>query len=248
LAIILFLPIAVKKNTIQAASGNPHVSKERIKSNHMKFSILSLTGIALFFFSSCVKDAGTGTSTISFQLKAAVSPVNGAAITWTAGSAGVASTKLEAKKNDSAQVEFKADPNAQIDLFGVVSISNVAIPSGTFRHVEFRSELQPLSGKPSLHLEGTYTAGGVTTPISFDVNTAINIKSERDSIVIAAAASNYTALTTIGLVTLTQDVTEPDLKAADRTSGKIIISATSNTAVYNKMLANLAKNQVVDFH
>jgi len=214
----------------------------------MKFSTLSLVGATLLFFSSCVKDAGTGTATVTFQLKAAVSPVNGAAITWTAGSAGVASTKIEAKKNDSTQVEFKSDPNAQVDLFGAISITNVAIPSGTFRHVEFRSELQPLNSKPSLHLEGTYTAGGVTTPITFDVNTAITIKSERDSIVIAGSSSSYTALTTIGLVTLTQDVTEPDLKAADRVSGKIVISSTSSIAVYTKMLANLAKTQVVEFH
>ncbi len=213
----------------------------------MKFSTLSLIGATLFLFSSCVKDAGTGNASISFQLKAAVSPVNGAAITWTAGSAGVASTKIEAKKNDGTNVEFKSDPNAQVDLFGTVSITNVAIPAGTFRNVEFRSELQPLSSKPSLHLEGTYTAGGVTTPISFDVSTAIIIKSERDSIVIAGSTSSYTALTTIGLITLTQDVTEIDLKAADRTSGKIVISATSNMAVYTKMLANLAKPQVIDF-
>ena len=209
--------------------------------------ILSVVFATLLFFSSCVKDAGTGSSSVTFQLKAAVSPVNGAAITWTAGSAGVASTKIEAKKNDSTKVEFKSDPNAQVDLFGAVNITNVAIPSGTFRHVEFKLELQPLSSKPALHLEGTYTAGGVTTPISFDVNTAITVKSERDSIVIAGSTSSYTALTTIGLITLTQDVTEPDLKAADRTSGKIIISSSSNIFVYNKMLANLAKPQVIEF-
>jgi hypothetical protein len=213
----------------------------------MKFFTLSVTAIFLLSFSSCVKDAGTGTSNISFQLKAAVSPVNGAAITWTAGSAGVASTKIEAKKNDSSAVEYKSDPNSQVDLFGAVSITNIAIPTGTFRHVEFWSELQPLNGKPSLHLEGTYTAGGVTTPISFDVNTAITIKSEKDSIVVAAN-NNYTAITSVGLVTLTQGVTEADLKAADRTSGKIIISSTVNIPVFTKMLANLNLKQVIDFH
>ncbi|MEO8173688.1 MAG: hypothetical protein ABI581_11415 [Sediminibacterium sp.] len=210
-----------------------------------KFTLIASVAF-LFAFSSCVKDAATGTGSINFQLKALVSPVNGAAITWTAGSAGVASTKIEAKKNDAA-VEFKAEPNSQVDLFGAVNISNVAVPAGTFRSVEFSSELQPLSGKPALHLEGTYTAGGVTTPISFDVNTAITVKSKRDSIVIAASSA-YSASTSVGLVTLTQDVTEADLKAADRTSGKIIISSTSNIPVYTKMFANLGKTQVVDFH
>ncbi len=214
----------------------------------MKTFILSLAAAMVLFFTSCVKDAGTGTSSITFQLKAATSAVNGAGIVWTAGTAGVASTKIEAKKNDSSAVEFKADPNVQLDLFGAVNISNISVPSGTFRHVEFRTELQPLSSKPTLFLDGNYTAGGVTTPISFDVETAVTVISDRDSIVIAATTSTYTALTTVALVTLTQDVTEADLKAATRNSaGKIIISAVSNVAVYNKMLANLAKPQVIDF-
>ena len=212
----------------------------------MKTILLSFSGALVLFFLSCVKDAGTGISTISFQLKAAVSPVNGAAITWTAGTAGVASTKIEAKKNDVA-VEFKADPNAQLDLFGAVSISNISIPAGTFRNVEFRSELQPMNSKPALYLEGTYTAGGVTTPIYFEVGTAVNVSAQKDSIVIVSASANYTALTTVGLITLTSDVTEADLKAATRVNGKIPISLGVNPFVYNKMLANLAKTQVIEF-
>ncbi|MES2004799.1 MAG: hypothetical protein V4450_09775 [Bacteroidota bacterium] len=213
----------------------------------MKTTILTLFVALSLLFTSCVKDAGTGTATVSFQLKAAVSPVNGAAITWTAGTAGVANTKIEAKKNDSSAVEFKSAPNAQVDLFGAVNIANVAIPTGTFRHVEFWLELQALNSKPVLFLDGTYTAGGVTTPISFEAGSAITIKSSLDSMIISSASGNYTSLTTLGLVTLTQDVTEPDLKAATRTSGKIIISSSSNTPVYAKMMANLAKPQVCTF-
>jgi len=213
----------------------------------MKTILLSLGSAMVLLLGSCAKDAGTGTANVSFQLKAAISPVNGAAITWTAGTAGVASTKIEAKKNDSTAVEFKADPSAQVDLFGAVSITNVSVPTGTYRHVEFWSELQPLNSQPSLFLSGTYTAGGVTTPISFSVGTAITVKAGIDSMVIASVSGNYTALTTLGLITLTQDVTEPDLKAATLTSGKIVISSTSNVAVYNKMLANLGKTQVCSF-
>ena len=213
----------------------------------MKTTLLSLTVAITLLFTSCVKDAGTGTSTVAFQLKAAVSPVNGAGITWTAGTAGVANTKIEAKKNDSTDVEFKSAPNAQVDLFGAVSISNVSIPTGTFRHVEFRLELQALNSKPVLFLDGSYTAGGVTTPISFEAGSALLIKSSIDSIVISSANANYTSLTTLGLVTLTQDVTEADLKAATRTNGKIVISSGSNAPVYTKMMANLAKTQVCSF-
>jgi hypothetical protein len=213
----------------------------------MKRSFLPLSLFLSLLVTGCVKDANTGSSTITFQLKAASSSVNGAAITWTAGSAGVANDKIEARKNDSTAVEFKASPNLQVDLFGAVNITNVAVPSGTFRNVEVRSELQPMGGQPSLHLQGTYTAGGVTTPVTFDVATAVNVTTHLDSIVITAAAS-YTALTTVTLVTLTQDVTEADMKLADRVSGNIVISATSSTTVYNKMLANLVKPQVITFH
>lgn len=213
----------------------------------MKKTILSFAAALTLLFTSCVKDAGTGTSTVAFQLKAAVSAVNGAAITWTAGTAGVANTKIEAKKSDNTDVEFKSAPNAQVDLFGAVNISNVAIPTGTFRKVEFWLELDALNSKPVLFLDGTYTAGGVTTPISFEAGNSLTIKSSVDSIVISSANANYTSLTTLGLVTLTQDVTEADLKAASRTNGKIVISSASNAPVYTKMMANLAKTQVCSF-
>jgi hypothetical protein len=213
----------------------------------MKRIVLALFGASILLFSSCVKEAGTGTSTVNFQLKAAVSPVNGAAITWTIGSAGVYSTKIQGKKSDSTSVEFKAIPAIQVDLFSTINISNVAIPTGTYRGLQFTIELHDIGGKAPLRLEGTYTAGGVTTPIVFEVSGTTIIKCEKESIVIDANTASYTAITTLGLVTLTSDVTEADLKAADRTSGKIVISASTNVFVYNKMVANLAKNQVIEF-
>jgi hypothetical protein len=212
----------------------------------MKTALLSFSAAIILFFASCVKDAGTGTSTINFQLKAAVSPVNGAGIVWSAGAANVATTKFEAKKNDVA-VEFKAEPKTLVDLFGLVSISNIAIPTGTFRSVEFKSILQPLNSKPALYLEGNYTAGGVTTPVYLEVGTEVVISAKRDSVVIASASTNYTALTTLGLITLTNDVTEADMKAAARVAGKIPLTLGVNPFVYNKILANLAKTQVIEF-
>ncbi len=212
----------------------------------MKTLLLSFFAAFILFFSSCVKDAGTGTSSISFQLKAAVSPVNGAGIVWSAGTANVGVTKISARKNDVA-VEYTAEPKTLVDLFGLVSISNISIPSGTFRSVEFKSVLQPLNSKPALYLEGNYTAGGVTTPVYLEVGTEVTISAQRDSIVIASANANYTALTTLGLITLTSDVTEADMKAATRVNGKIPLSLGVNPLVYNKMLANLAKTQVIEF-
>ena len=213
----------------------------------MKTSILSFTVSLLLLFSSCQKNAAIGTSNISFKLKAGISPVNGAKIVWTTGTAGVSMAKIEAKKNDSTYVEFKTDTSLQINLFESVVITNIAIPIGNYGSVVFRTELKAINSKPTLFLDGNYTAGGVTEPISFEVATPLTIRSFQDNIILTIANGSYTSLTTLGLITLTQDVTELDLKACSQTSGKILISTNSNVFVYNKMIANLAKPQVVEF-
>src|SRR5205085_8887757 len=78
-------------STAQATLPVPAVSGYK-QIDTMKKIILVLF-IAPLFFASCVKDAATGTATVSFQLKAATSAVNGAGIVWTIGTAGVANTK-----------------------------------------------------------------------------------------------------------------------------------------------------------
>lgn len=213
----------------------------------MKQINMLLTGIALLLFSSCAKDPVAATSTIIFQLKAANSAVNGANINWTIGSAGVGATKIEVVKPDGSSAEFRTDPNVQLDLFGMSNVSNLNITGGTYRKVEFRSELSAFGGKPSLRMEGTFTAGGIATPIVLEIGTPVTVKSQIDSIIIAPVSSNYTAQTTINLPTLTTDVTEAELKVADRVSGKIILSASLNIATYNKVLTNLGKVQLISF-
>ncbi len=212
----------------------------------MKRAIIYLC-ISAVYFMSCTKSTDSSNSTINFQLKAANSPVNGAGIVWSAGTAGVATAKIESKKKDSGYVEFRVEPNTQIDLFGVLSISNVTIPVGTYYNNTCRLELQAMNNKPSLFLDGIYTAGGVSTPVSFEAAVPITIKSTKEIIEIAKGISTYNALTTLSLITLTTNVTEAEMKAAVRTGGKIIIARTSNDGIYFKMLANLAKNQVIEF-
>ncbi len=211
----------------------------------MKTAFLSLFA-SIIFLTSCTKEATTGSS-ITFQLKAFTSPVSGAQIVWTSGTAGVSRAKIEAKKNDSSYVEFTSEPNIQVDLFAAIDISKVTIPLGTYRNVTFRTDLKSLSSNPSLLLNGIYTAGGVATPISFKVDSTLTIKSVKELIEISATNTNYTAITSLTLNTLTTDITEANLKAATRTDGKIVISRVSNDLIYFKMLANLAKNQIVEF-
>ena len=99
----------------------------------------------------------------------------------------------------------------------------------------------------ALRLEGIYTAGGVGTPIVFEVGTPIELKAGKDSITITNASS-YLGLTTLTFALLTQGITEADLKAADKPGGKIILSASSNPGIYSKMLLNLDKCSAIEFH
>lgn len=208
--------------------------------------------IALFFasvilFTSCVKNDSTATGNVAFQLKALISPVQGASIVWTIGTASVTEVKLEAKKADNSEIEYKSNANVQVDLFAPVNLASVDIPKGTYTHLEFRSELASANNRAALRLEGLYTAGGVATPIVFEVGTPIELKAGKDSITITNASS-YVGLTTLTFALLTQGITEADLKAADKPGGKIILSTSSNPGIYSKMLLNLDKCSAIEFH
>lgn len=206
-------------------------------------AVLAFTAL----FASCVKNDNTAGSGIAFQLKALVSPVQGASIVWTIGTANVTEVKIEAFKSDNSQIEYKSKADTFVNLFAPVTIATVNIPKGTYRQLEFRSELAQASNHAALRLEGSYTAGGVSTPIVFECNTALEVKAKKDSIVVGEGAT-YAGITTLSLAVLTQGITEADLKAASQPGGKIIISANSNPGLYSKMLLNLESCGVIDFH
>lgn len=67
----------------------------------------------------------------------------------------------------------------------------MSIHTCTYRNAIFRTELKSFSSKPSLFLDGIFTAGGVATPISFRVDSTISIKSVKELIEIGSTNSNY---------------------------------------------------------
>ena len=213
----------------------------------MKLSKIAVFFAAIVFFTSCVKNDTTATGNVAFQLKALISPVQGASIVWTIGTASVTEVKLEARKADNSEIEYKSNANVQVDLFAPVNLASVAIPKGTYTHLEFRSELASANNHAALRLEGIYTAGGVGTPIVFEVGSPIELKAGKDSITITNASS-YVGLTTLTFALLTQGITEADLQAADKPGGKIILSASSNPGIYSKMLLNLDMCSGIEFH
>jgi hypothetical protein len=222
----------------------------------MKVSKLLMTGAAaMLLLVSCKKSStgGTTDSTMQFQLKTANSLVIVSRLTapgsilWTSGSAAATEEKLEAKK-DGSQLEFKSSGLQQINLFAsvVANMGNIVIPVGTYTEVEFKITINQNGSNPALELNGQYTSGtGVVTPVVFSLNSSFVLKAEQSNVTVTGN-STITALTTLDLSIISNGITQAMLNSATLTSGKIIISATSNVSIYNIITDNLLEFHHVD--
>ena len=217
--------------------------------------LFSITLATPLFFIACKKNKDSLSATSSFKYKltttnrnSIVARIAGGNVLWTSGYASATQVKFEAKKSDNSQVEFKSSAMQHIDLFAslVPVIGNISLPADTYKEVEFKGELAPSGSDAALELNGTFTSGAVTTPVTFTVNSPLEIKTEKNNVVIADNSS-YSALTNLNLSFLTQGITEAMLNSSTKTGGKIIISANSNTNLYTIMLANLDNSDEVEF-
>lgn len=222
----------------------------------MKLSKLFMTTAAIFIFASCNKsssDPATTNSSMVFQLKASNplvtvnKPGAPGSILWTSGSAAATEVKLEAKKNGS-QIEYKSSGNVQVDLFAsvVAGLGNISIPAGTYTEVEFKITLNQNGSNPAMELNGQYTSGtGVVTPVVFSLNSLFILKAEQSNVTVSGSNS-ITTLTTLDLSFVSSGITQAMMNSATITSGKIMISATSNVNLYNIIVGNLQQFHHVD--
>jgi hypothetical protein len=207
---------------------------------------------SLLFFASCKKN--TGSSGFKYKLTTSnrsnvVGRLAAGNITWSSGYGSANLLKFEAKNSSGTEVEYKSTVSQHIDVFTslATSVGTIDLPQGTYSEIEFKAELAPAGSDAALELTGTFTSGANTTPVVFTVNSPLEIKTEKNNVVISDNAS-YTALTTLNLSLLTSGITEAMLTRATKTGGKIVISASSNTGIYNTMLANLDGCDEVEFN
>jgi hypothetical protein len=222
----------------------------------MKTSKLLMTAaVALFLFGSCKKSGtdDTSSSGMQFQLKAAnpLVVVNLTAapgtILWSSGSATATEVKLEAKRNGS-ELEFKSTGLQQVDLFAsvIAGLGNVTLPAATYTEAEFKITLNQNGSNAALQLNGQYTNGtGAVTPVAFSLNSLFELKAEQNNVTVTGSGS-ITALTTLDLAFVSNGITQAMLNSAVLTSGKIVISASSNTNLYNIIINNLQQFHHVD--
>jgi hypothetical protein len=217
------------------------------------FNLLMPVAASMLLLAGCNKsssDAAAGNSSMQFQLKVANplvvvnKPGATGSILWTSGSAAATEVKMEAKKNNS-ELEFKSSGIHQIDLFAsvVASLGSFTIPVGTYTEVEFKITLNQNGSNPAMELNGQYTNGtGGITPVVFSLNSLFILKAEQNNVSVTGNSS-ITGLTTLDLSFVSNSITLAMMNSATITGGKIMISASSNTGLYN-----IIKNNLQEFH
>lgn len=227
----------------------------------MKKQLIPITAIAAILSLASCKKSNTATG-ISYQVKtvnptttlAKANPggstttarelsVQAGTITWNSGYASATEIQFEAE-SAGTHVIYKTEKIMKLDLFSpLTSLGNIAVPQGVYKTVEFEIELASNATEAALELKGMYN----NVPVTFRVINQFELEAEQDNVTIADG-KNYNALTALNLAILTQGISGATFDAATKDgTGTIIISATSNTDIYDKMIANLQNCEDVDF-
>jgi hypothetical protein len=169
--------------------------------------------------------------------------------TWDTSYIVVSKIEFEAEKResemarDSSEVHFEWDGPKKIDLFSLTSVvGDISLLSGVYHEISLKiSALKADAGSsPVFYLSGTYTNSvDSVIPIAVIVNENFEFKVKKEGSSLDAT-SDYTSLINLNLTLLMSGITSTDLNSATRTNGKIIISSTSNAALYSKINTNLS--------
>jgi len=226
---------------------------------NLKTGTIAAIMLAVIVFAACKKNSVSPSATtgpqLSFQMMADNNASLAAAsnnalqtnalstgipgLTITAAVANISKFKLEAKKN-GVETEIITKNLSNVNLFALSpSIANVTILPGTYTEVELRVDLdRSNTDSLPLKLNGTFTnSGGKVIPFEFDLNNNVEIKAEAENIVITDT-TNFAAIVHMHLPKLEAGITAADLDAATLTNGILVISNSSNTSLYRRILDN----------
>ena len=245
--VTMFLPAATKGKNI-----------EIMKITKIKNSItLTLALAAVVGLYSCKKDglapSTTSGAKISFGVSAdksfasAAPGTAAAAITWTAGIANISQFKFEAVKG-GVKTEISARGLTNVDLFAISpALVGTTIDTGTYKQIEVKLEFVKSGAALPLSVQGSFTAAdGTVVPVEIDVNESFELKAEANNVFVDKT-TDLKSIIKLHLDKVLAGITVADLSAAAQTSGKIIISSTSNSAIFNKIKANVANAGETEF-
>jgi hypothetical protein len=222
---------------------------------------LQLCGILLtVFFAACQKDpVNDGELTYNFKpinLSAslgtsgstsgqAVAAGSNASINWTTGRFNIQKIELSGKK-DATEVSIEQKNLTDVDILKLGTLSgSIPIPAGTYSNLEVKLKFETSDTKRPLTLVGKYIEPtGTQIPVEVHFNETFEIKKSVSQIVIKG--DKYTADVTLEINNLVKNLVQSDFGQTTRQpNGSIFVSNTVNTALYNKLKANLLLVPVV---
>lgn len=196
-------------------------------------------------FMGCEKEDTTHNTTYGIQYQLATSnpsmvlgttPSEGrtarmqAAVSWRSGSAVARRIRFQGMSDD--EIDIRTGVPTPIVMVGpATDLGRIEVPAGDYEEVRFTIEL---SHTDPFQLTGDYNG----TPLLLQITGPVDITLERDALTIDAL-TNYTATTTLNLSQLLSGITAGMLSEAALSNGEIHISSTSNTRMYDLIVANM---------
>ncbi|MBS1523427.1 MAG: hypothetical protein JST50_20670 [Bacteroidetes bacterium] len=222
----------------------------------VRTSIFAAVVLAMISFAACKKGSNkssvvpSGSAKLSFQMQAtnanlaslpadSVSSISG--LVWTAGSANIGRFAFEARRQ-GVSINVESNNLTNVDLFALTPLQTyITLDTGVYKEIEITAFLESTDTIPPLKVSGTFTNdSSKVVPIEFDLSGHATVQVEEKNIDINGT-TDYTALLSMQLDKLTKGITADDLNKAKVTNGTIIISQSSNSALYWKMRSNIAR-------
>ena len=151
--------------------------------------------------------------------------------------------------NDTSDIDFEWRGPKKVDLFNLNSvIGEISLVPGIYDEISIKIESfkSDAGSSPVFYLSGTYSN---STNAAKRINVIVNEDFEImvKNIDTLSAVYDYTTVIQMNLTLLMSDILESDLDNAVLTNGKIIISSTSNAALYDKIRKNLLECEDSEF-
>lgn len=210
------------------------------------YQMLLVSGlIAVFFTLGCKKENLDSTITLAVNTtSSSTTTLNKVAaannLQFTSGTITIREVVFDGETG-SQSISRTIEQIADIDYAtGNVSPAVVIeVPAGNYSDVNLGIEIQDINADPTVVIEGTFTDSTNTdVPVRFEFNSGEVFEAEA-SIVDIPAGTDLIAKITFDALDWFSVVSAAEMNGANRTNGMIIISETSNPALFDKVADRL---------
>lgn len=217
-------------------------------------------------FISCQEDdlTNSGPSTLDVKLLALnesfslpVSTTKSAiadppSLNWETVNMVVSTVKMEAEvkslvtRKDSVEIEFKwMGPKLTDLLDSTISFGNFLLQPGFYDEIELKvkGEKEDAQSEPVFYMSGTYTnSEGGDVPVVVEVFSDLEFKTEKESVELDESNIEIVSYIQLYLDQLFTGITPEQMDNAVLIDGVLVISAQTNSNIYNKILGKLIED------